>query len=415
MPQLTGAQFTLTRQHLYGLNSPYSSKLSLPAHGDTASSYTVGIYTGWEPVRHLQFYADLEMFKGGGVGNVTGLASLTNGDPIRAGSGSLGSGPYFARKFIRYVLPLGSATQKIERAQDQLAAVEPETQLEFKIGLLSVADDFDKNRYANSTRTQFENWSLFNNSAWDYAADTRGYTGGLMLGYISPVWSLRYGIYQMPTRANGQALCGPVTHCRGQQVELTWAQPRDNGLVLRALVYQNIDNGGVYNDAVADARRAGAVPDIRANDRPGRQKYGLGLNLEQPLADGGETGLFARLGWNDGRSESFAFTEVDRLVSFGAQVAGSHWARGADRFGIAYVIGGLSSPHEQYLAHGGLGFVVGDGRIRYGRERVLETYYRYQPFEGVQLSGDFQHIDNPGYNGDRGPADVIGFRVHLEY
>lgn len=414
-PVLTGLQFTMIRQHLFPLSSPYASRLSLPEDGSTASSYTYGVYLGWEPIRHFQLYLDVEQFQGGGIGNVTGLGSLTNGDPIRAGSTDLSRGPYVARKFLRYVLPLGDATHEVERAEDSLSGQEADVHLELKFGTLSVSDDFDHNRYANSTRTQFENWSLFQNTAWDFAADTRGYTTGLMLGYVSTEWSLRYGIYQMPKYANGQPLDSPITKANGQQIELTWQQPRDNGAVVRLLFYENTASMGLYSEALAIARADGTTPDIVADDKPYRRKFGLGLNGELPLADEGETGLFARLGWNDGRSESFAFTEVDRLVTAGGQVDGGHWGRRSDRFAIAYVIGNLSRPHEEYLAAGGEGFVVGDGRINYGAERVLESYYRFEPIRHLQLSADLQHIDHPGYNKDRGPADVIGFRVHLEY
>lgn len=414
-PQLTGLQFTMMRQKLSSLTSPYASNLSLPSAGDIASTYTYGIYLGWEPISRLQLYLDLEKFQGAAIGNATGLASLTNGDAIRSGSQDLPHEPYIARKFVRYTIALDAPEHEADRSLDQLSGFEADTRLEFKFGTMAVTDDFDRNRYANSTRTQFENWSLFNNTAWDFAADTRGYTNGLMLAYVGPVWSVRYGIYQMPKFANGQPLCAPISRCRGENFEITWVQPKVDGLVIRFLAYRNIYNGGDYREAIAVARANGTTPDIAADDRPGRSKYGLGLNIEQPLADAGETGLFTRLGWNDGRNESFAFTEIDRLFSLGAQVDGLHWWRPADRAGIAYVIGGLSSPHEQYLAAGGQGFVVGDGRLNYGLEQVLEAYYRFEPVRHVQLSVDYQRIKNPGFNQDRGPANVMGFRIHLDY
>ena len=412
LPQLTGLQFTLTRQHLYPLKSPYASNLSLPPQGATASSYTYGVYLGWEPIRHFQLYLDLELFQGRGIGNVTGLGSLTNGDPIRQGSSGLPKTPYVARKYVRYLLPLDESVHRVEQAQDQLPGEEADRRLEIKLGTVAVADDFDKNRYANSTRTQFENWSLFNNTAYDYAADTRGYTGGFMVGYISPVWSLRYGIYQVPKFANGQPLDNPITKANGQQLELTLQQPKDSGAVLRILVYQNTGRMGLYREALAIARANGTRPDITADDKPYRRKYGFALSGELPLADNGETGLFTRIGWNDGRAESFAFTEVDRLVTLGGQIDGVHWWRPTDRVGIAYIIGNLSGPHKAYLAAGGQGFVLGDGRINYGAERILETYYRFEPIRHVQLTADFQHIDHPGYN-KAGPeiphSDIGGF------
>lgn len=414
LPELVGAQFTLSRQHLDHFDSPYSTPLSLSAEGETKSTYTYGVYLGWEPIRHLQLYLDLEMFQGAGVSNSTGLSSLTNGDAIRAGSAGLAKGPYIARKVLRYQLPLGDGRHAVERGKDSLAGEEPDTRLEFRGGLVSVADDFDRNRYANDTRTQFQNWSLFNNAAWDFAADTRGYTGGGMLAYISPSWALRAGLYQMPKRANGQQLDAPLSHARGEYLELT-LQPQPDGAALRVLVYENVGRFGRYRAAINTAAANGTTPDIVADDAPGRNRYGFTLNGELPLADEGETGLFARLGWSDGRTESFAFTEQDRHLSFGGQLAGAHWGRREDRFGLGYVIGGLSQDHRDYLAAGGSGFVLGDGRIRYGTERVLEAYYRFQPIRVLQISPDVQFIENPGYNRDRGPATVVGFRVHAEY
>jgi high affinity Mn2+ porin len=179
---------------------------------------------------------------------------------------------------------------------------------------------------------------------------------------------------------------------------------------------------GIYDQALATAAARGSVPSIAADDRAGRHKTGFGINAEQPLADDGETGVFARLGWNDGKTESFAFTEVDNQVSAGGQVSGSHWRRSDDRLGVALVCEGLSAPHREYLASGGSGFLLGDGRLHYRREQVLEIYYRLQWLQSIgpvplkaQLSPDFQLIRNPGFNQDRGPARFWGIRLHLEY
>ena len=414
-PQLTGAQYTQIRQDLRPFPAAYSGPLSLNDKGAVNSTYTAGVYLGWEPVKYSQLYFDMEKFTGAGISNATGLASLTDGDAVRAGAQGLPQKPYVARAYWRQLIPLGgSADQAVARSQDQLATFEPVQHIELKLGILAVSDDFDRNRYANSTRTQFENWSLFNNTAWDFAADTRGYTTGGLLALVGPVWSLRLGIYKMPQYANGQPLAA-ITQARGQNLELTWASPRDNGPVVRALIYQNVADMGDYNEAIAEAAASGQPPDITATRKPDRHKNGAGLNIEQPLADGGETGLFARLGWDDGHTESFAFTELDRHLSLGAQIDGVHWGRPDDRVGIAGVIGGLAAPQRQYLADGGQGFVLGDGALNYGTERVLETYYNLHCLRYVQLSPDFQYIVNPGFNRDRGPAQVFGVRLHLEY
>ena len=415
MPQFLGAQFTLIRQHLYPLTSPYSSPLSLISNGGTNSTYTGGVSLGWEPIRHTQFYFDEEKFIGSGVSNDTGLASLTNGDAVRAGAQGLPQKPYVARAYVRFLDPLdGSQEQAVAHAEDQLATYEPDRHLEFKLGIMAVNDDFDQNRYANTTRSQFENWSLINNTAWDFAADTRGYTTGGLVAWVSGPWTARLGIYKMPHMANAQPLAA-ITQARGQNAELDWVQPGQNGIVLRLLAYQNVASMGDYNDAIAAGQLQGQAPSIVANDAPNRHKNGLGLNVEKPLADDGETGLFARLGANDGHTESFAYTEMDRVLSMGGQINGVHWGRSTDQIGIGYVIGGLSPEHRAYLAAGGEGFVVGDGKLNYDYEQVLETYYRFVPLKGVQISPDFQYIVNPGFNRDRGPASVVGIRLHLEY
>ncbi|MFI4922374.1 MAG: carbohydrate porin [Burkholderiales bacterium] len=414
LPQLLGAQYTLIAQHLYPFDAAYSGPKSLRDDGDTQKTQTFGLYSGMKVWDHLQAYLDLELFRGAAVSNATGLGGLTNGDVIRQGSFNLSNGPYVSRAYLREFWAIGDNTVEVARGMDQLPGVEPAKRIEVKLGKFAANDDFDRNRYANSTRTQFENWSLWNNTAWDYAADTRGYTNGIMVGYVSPKWALRLGIFQMPTVANGPDLDLPLSKSRGENLELT-LQPNHYETVVRLLAYRNIANMGIYSDAIAIGLAQGTVPNVAADDQPGRTKYGFGLNLEQPLADSGETGLFARLGWNDGKTESFAFTEVDRTVTLGTQLAGNHWGRSNDRLGIGYVVNGLSADHRNYLAAGGSGFVLGDGRLNYGYEQIMEAYYLVQFGRFVQLSPDFQYIQNPGYNRDRGPATVVGIRLHLEY
>ncbi len=412
-PQLVGAQYTWIRQHQYALHSPYSGDRSLDASGDTQATHTGGLYFGWAITDSLQAYLDTEKFNGAGVSGATGLGGLTNGDVVRQGSASLRKDFYIARKYLRYMIPLSGETSDVGRSQDHLPGKEAITRLEFKAGTMAVTDDFDQNRYASSTRTQFMNWSLWANTAWDYAADTRGYTNGVMAGYISPKWSLRFGVYQMPTEANGYNLDGPLSKAREENIELTLA-PNAAGTIVRLLAYRNIARMGIYRDAINDAA-PGSTPNITADDQPGRKKVGYAINIEQPFADAGETGLFLRAGWNDGRTETFAFTEVDRTLTFGFQIAGNHWGRSEDRLGIAMAVNGLSKDHRDYLAAGGSGFMLGDGALHYGEEQIVEAYYRIQVQKYVQFGPDFQYVRNPDYNQDRGPARFIAFRLHAEY
>ena len=413
VPQLLGAQYTGIDQHQYSLHSPYAGRLSLRPQGDTERSHTFGAYLGVQLPWHLQVYGDIEKFDGEGVSGSTGLGGLTNGDVIRSGTATLKKRPYFARHFVRYSLPLGEGTHDVERAIDQLPGKEADRRIDFKAGKMAVSDDFDKNRYSNSTRTQFMNWSLWNNSAWDFAADTRGYTNGAVVAYIDKRWSVRYGVYQMPRFANGQTL-DAFSHSAGHNIEFT-LQPEKDSWAVRLLGYYNVARMGVYRHAIDAATREGVAPSITADDRIGRHKLGFGLNTEVPLADEGQTGLFARYGWNDGATESFAFTEVDRNVQIGGQLSGNHWQRADDHVGVAFVVDGLSKDHADYLSAGGNGFVLGDGRLNYGTERIVEAYYSWQVLPHVTVSPDLQFVSNPGYNRDRGPAKFASLRLHLEY
>ena len=419
-PALLGAQYTYVLQHQTGLDSPYAGRLSLLAQGDTQPTNTIGFYGGWAVASWAQLYFDTEKFMGAGVSGATGLGGLTNGDVVREGAVGLKKTFYIARAYVRLMWPLGDAVQHVARGQDQIAGNEATRRLEFKAGRMAVTDDFDHNRYASATRTEFMNWSLWANTAWDYAANTRGFTDGFVLSYFSPSWVLRYGLYRMPLYANGQTL-ETLNRAQGQNLELTLS-PWSSGLVVRLLGYRNTAAMGNYREALAIGAENDAVPDVAADGRNGRHKYGFGLNAELPLADGGDTGLFMRAGWDDGATESFVFTEVDRQLSGGGQLSGVHWGRGSDVVGLGLVVEGLSDPHRDYLAAGGSGFLLGDGRLSYAHEQILELYYRLQLFDSLgrvplrlQLSPDFQFIRNPGYNEARGPVRFYGVRLHLEY
>jgi high affinity Mn2+ porin len=416
LPRLLGAQFTYIGQELPPFHADYTGKNSLGNTGDFEGTHTYGVYFGSRVTSALQAYADIEMARGAGVGRAVGLAGLTNGDVIRQGSVDLSKGPYLARAYLRYLVPLGPGVDTATRMQDQVPGPEPTTRLELEAGKFALSDDFDVNRYANSTRYQFENWGLWNNPAWDFAADTRGYTNGVVAGYVHPRWMLHAALVQMPTFANGNVFDADLAQAFSLNAELT-LRPGTAGTVIRILAYDNHGRMGLYREAIEIARLRDSVPTIVADDRKGRVKYGFGLDAEQPLADSGNTGLFMRLGWNDGKTEDFVFTESDRDLSVGLQLAGNAWHRARDRVGVALLVDGLSEDHKDYLAAGGLGFLLGDGRLTYATENIGEVYYRFElpVLTFCQVSPDYQYILHPGYNRARGPAQVIGIRVNLHY
>jgi high affinity Mn2+ porin len=414
VPQVLGWQFTLIGQYLAPFPARYSSTNSLVSTGDRAATHTYGVYFGSRLIGPLEAYLDIEMARGAAVSNALGLAGVTNGDVIRQGAVQLGQAPYIARGYVRYTLALGPTTDTLAHAMDQLPGPRPSSRLEFKLGKLALTDDFDQNRYANSTRTQFCDWGLFNNTAWDYAADTRGYSWGMIVNWIHPRWALRAASFLMPTFANGNILDWDLRHARGDNVEFE-LRPTGLGTVFRLLAFENHARMGNYAEAMARARGTGQPPAIVADDQAGRRKVGLGLNIEQPLADSGETGAFLRLGWNDGRTEDFVFSEVDRHVSGGVELAGTGWGRAEDRLGVALLLHGLSPDHQAYLAAGGIGFLLGDGALNYGLEEVFEVDYRVQLGRFAELTPGTQLIEHPGYNRDRGPAFVATLRLNLRY
>ncbi len=416
VPKLLGAQANIIYQDMPAFHSPYEGPNSLSythISGEQATQ-AYGVYVGSQLARGLQFYADGEFFVGNGISEGVGLAGFVNGDVIRAGSSDLPKLPYLARMYLRYYYPLSGETEKLERCMDQLPGEQPVSRLEMKVGKLAATDDFDQNRYANNNRTQFFNYDFLYNTAWDYAADTRGYSYGVLAALYEPRWRVAFGVYMEPNTANGANFNADNLQALGYNLELDW-KPNDLGTVVRFLSYFNEGEMGDYEAALALASQTGTVPSLLDVEKPGGHKYGFGLNFEQPLADGGDTGLFGRLGWNDGSHENWSYVECDQDVSLGAQLSGTHWGRDLDRVGVAYGVNGISKAHQEYLAAGGVGILLGDSALNYGYEQTMEIYYSIQISKYIALSPDFQFIQNPGYNMDRGPVEVYGVRLHLVY
>jgi high affinity Mn2+ porin len=397
----------VTQQHA-AFNAPYSGTNSLiPAH-ETKSSFTATMFAGARLWPGAEIYVNPEAAAGKGLSGVLGVAGFPNGEVARV------SGPelkvYRARLFLRQTFGLGGERKYIDADQNQLAGWQDPSRIVVTLGNFSALDVFDDNAYSHEPRAQFMNWSLLTNGAWDYPADSRGYTNGLAIEYIRPGWALRLGTFMLPREANGLPLDAAYSRAHGEAIELEksyalFGQPGK----LRLLAYDNRAHMGAYRQALAASPQS---PDITAT-RAYRGKYGWGVNVEQQAGE--DIGLFARVGWNDGRTETWSFTEIDSMASVGLSVKGARWQRAADVLGIAMVSGGLSRDHRDYLAAGGVGFIIGDGALAYAREQIVETYYSVALFKGVALSLDWQHIRNPAYNADRGPVNVFSSRAHIEF
>jgi high affinity Mn2+ porin len=388
----------------------YTAPQSFKPDPEHALSDVLTLYTGLRLGRGWEVFFDIESAGGRGLSDAFGLAGFTNLDVVR--NPSLGTAPYLARLMIRKIVALSSEQTDVDSTPLGLAPRLPSRRLEIRAGKFGMVDFFDVNAVGSDSHRQFTNWTIANNGAYDYAADTRGYTYGVIVEYDTPRWSVRGAEALMPTVANGIVLDWDVARSRGENVELEW-RPND-GLTMRFLGYANHANMGSYSAAI-DAFESGTdtVPDIQAHRQQGRLKRGMGANAEYRSSSG--LRFFGRTGWNDGDSESYAYTEVNNTVAAGVDVDGARWRRSADRFGTAFASNGLSVPHRTYLQLGGLGFLLGDGALTYGREDIVETYYTAHLLRGVFASAGAQYIAHPGYNQVRGPVLVPAARLHVDF
>ena len=392
----------------------YSGPNSLRPTAENATSSLLTLYTGVELTHTTEFLFDEESTGGRGLSEALGLAGFTDLDVVR--NPQLGSIPYIARLMLHQVIPLSHETVSATRGPFGLLTKLPARRLEVRLGKMSLVDYFDVNSVGSDSHLQFLNWTADNNGAYDYAADTRGYTYAAMIEYDDRAWSVRFAEALMPKVANGIHLDADMARARSENIEF---EHRGNFLphragVVRALTYINHADMGSYREAI-QAFLAGIdpVPDVTKHRQQGRIKYGFGVNFEQPVTNW--LTVFGRWGWNEGANESFAYTEVDETIEAGAGFGGNLWKRKLDRAGVAFMSNGISSDHKQYLALGGEGFLLGDGALSYGRETIVESYYTAHLWRGVFASFNLQHINNPGYNRARGPVIVPGLRLHVDF
>jgi len=411
-PWWLSGQLNAIGQAQPGFHAPYTGDNSFRPDDHAALSFVITAYAGYEVTPTTAIVIAGESAGGGGLSDAIGIAGFTNLDVVR--NPTLGAAPYLGRAFVDQVIPLSDTRPPRDRDPLHVLRALPERRIEIRAGKLSTVDVFDVNAVGSDSHLQFMNWAVDNNGAYDYAADTRGYTLGLTVEYAEPGWAVRFGELAMPTVANGIDYDLDLAHARGENLELELHDDLGGrpGTV-RLLGYINHARMGRYADAIAAVQRGEvAVPDITASRQRGRIKVGAGINAEHELGEGLRG--FARLGWNDGATESFAYTEIDNTIALGADLRGTAWSRGDDKLGVAAVSNGLSDDHRRYLALGGKGFLLGDGRLRYGRETLVEAYYTARVHRGSFVATDLQLIARPGYNQDRGPVTVGSLRLHLE-
>jgi high affinity Mn2+ porin len=405
-------QATSIGQYHGTFRSPYSGGNSLQDYAERDVSLTTTLFFGMRLDRDTQIYFDPEVAGGRGFSGVSGIADFPNGE-MPGVQGAMPS-PYLARLYIAHDFGFGSGREAVESDANQLGGSRPATRYTVIAGRFALTDFFDNNRYTHDPRTQFMGWGIMYNGAWDYAADTRGYTWGWLHEFRTRRWSVRYASAAEPKTANGLRLDRRLLRDRSDvwEGEIDY-KPRGHAGAVRVLSYMNHSGAGSYAAAIALAAQTGAVPDVTATRRTGTLKYGFGLNMEQEVTK--NVGAFLRLGWNDGKTETWAFTAIDRLASGGVSIRGAGWKRPFDTAATGLTVSGISGVHAQYLARGGVDFNLGDGALRYGPETVSESYYSARVRPGLFATFDLQRVMNPAYNRDRGPLWIPSVRLHLEF
>lgn len=388
--------------------SPYSGLNSFQARRETRASLTATLFLGRRLWKGGELYLNPELAGGKGLSGVEGVAGFPNGDITRVVSPT--PTPYLSRLFIRQTWGQAGPSEAIEDGPNQVAGHKPLSRFTLTLGKFSLVDIFNVNTYSHDPRLQFMNWSLMTTGTWDYPADTRGYTIGVAGELNRPRWSLRAGSFMVPRVANGLALDRHLRRNHGDVAEFEFRQTAlGQPGKLQFMAWMNHANMGNYRQTLLGSTRP---PDVTLTERAGTLKYGFGFMAEQSLTP--DLGAFLSVGWDDGKTETWAFTEIDRTFNTGLEWKGRRWWRLEDRLGVAFVANGLSRDHRDYLAAGGHGFMLGDGRLDYEAERIFETYYNFHLGAGFTLAPDYQFASNPGHNKDRGPVSIWTLRLHWE-
>ncbi len=404
-------QTTYIWQRKPPLNAKYTGPHSLLTKAETGYTLTGTVFLGFRPWIGAEIFFNPEVIQNQDISNLYGLAGVTNGEEQRGG----GPTPdlYKARLFLRQTFSLGGSSSSVEAGPNQFAGAVSSRRLVLTIGNLAVTDIFDANAYSHDPRTSFLNWAIWTYGASDFAADARGYTVGLAIEYYHDDWAFRIGRFAQPKQSNGLQLDYNIIIHFGDVFEVE----HDHVIcgmpgAIRFDFFHNRARMGGYRDALKEAAQSGGIPSV-ANVREDRSKLIFGINLEQALTR--DLGVFMRFSYSDGQSEEYAYAQIDLSFVFGATMKGTLWLRPKDTFGLAYVVNGISDADRDYLAAGGLGYFIGDGRLSYGMEQILEAYYALKVFNGLWFTLDGQFIVNPAYNRDRGPATFFGCRFHVEF
>jgi high affinity Mn2+ porin len=411
-------QLTVVSMGHFAFPATYSGKNSMVDTVEkNVTSLTSTVFLGRKLWRGAAIYFNPEISGGRGLSDATGMAGFPNGETFRIGNPAPAF--YTARLYIQQTIPLGH-TAYTYAADDvnQVGDSVPIRRITLSLGKFSLDDFYDDNPFSHDPRGQFLNWSLMSNGAWDYPANTRGYTQGLVAELFEPTWAIRASAVMEPRQANGPDLDNNIFDYHGLtlEAEKSFTIGSQPGTV-RALGFYNLTRAPTYAKVVqevkaGDSSLVGIFSGAALSHDHGA-KYGWGISANQNITR--DLGLFLRASWNDGKTATWAFTEIDQSISAGLQLAGKPWHRPEDHLGGAFVLNGISSGHQAFLKAGLNGFMVGDGNLTYGHEGIAEVYYAAKLFPHTYLTADYQFCNSPGYNKDRGPINIYAIRAHIEF
>ncbi len=402
------AQTTFTAQGTPGFSAPYSGLNSLTPN-QVKETFDATLFLGARLWRRAEIWVNPEIDQGFGLSDTLGVAGFPSGEAYKVGK----TNPYFRlqRAFIRQTVNLGGEAGKVAADANIMAGTQTADRLIITIGKFSVGDVFDTNAYAHDPRGDFLNWSIIDTGSFDYAADAWGYSLGASAEWVQGDWTLRAGLFNLSKVPNGETLESNLAQFEiDGEIEHRHALHGHPGAI-RLAFFRNHGRYERLADAIATYDLTGTMPDPATLRRPATH-WGGQFNAEQEISSA--LGAFLRAGAGGGGLETDEFTDIDRTVAVGGKLKGQGWGRSADAIGLAFVDNAISKERRLFLADGGFGLLVGDGKLPHpGDERIIETFYDWQVAAHVNLSADYQYITNPGYNRDRGPAHVIALRVHL--
>jgi high affinity Mn2+ porin len=402
-------QVTYVEQHVDHFESPYSGGNSLTPN-QSRQTADVTLYAGARLWEGAELWVNPELDQGFGLNDTTGLAGFSSGEAYKVGH----STPYlrWQRAFARQTWNLPGELSSVGAAPNEFPGTLSTNRFVLTVGKFGVGDVFDTNRYAHDPRGDFLNWSILDTGSFDYAADAWGYTVGVALEWYRGPWTLRGGFFDVSDVPNSP-------HLEPGFEEYQWIAELERRFTLAGhpgkvavTAFSTHARMALLADAIAWGASHDTAPDP-APVRQARERQGVSLNVEQEVHEG--VGLFLRAGSSGGNVETYEFTDIDRSLAAGMAISAARWDSFTDTVGLAFVVNGISAERRRYLAAGGLGILVGDGQLPHaGNEQITEAYYTLSMFTPIQITLDFQRVQNPAYNSDRGPALIVAVRVHAQ-